>query len=629
MKKYFIISLILTFSINALSQQSISIEKTDCYLDNCDQYENLPNIEFGYLNVPEDYDNLDGRWIKVAFSLVKSTSDNPEPDPVLIFAGGWGQPELHQTLWYSNILPVENRDIILYDYRGSGHSKPSLCADLGEKHLELIKQDLDFNVFNQKLNQQFYSCFDELKQQDIDYRLYGTATKTKDALKLIEQLGYTTVNLFGASNGTMGIQGFLRAAEGSSIEIRSIFSDSNVPMRDYQQGDLSVLYKEVLEKILDDCSQDPSCNAAYPNLKERFHSFLIKTISNPPIYNGESETVFNTYLINSFVHQLLYNATLHKDIPLLLEAFMVNELGFIDSIYPVLEELLLRSNGTSVINYTYDWKARQAKVSKEYEETKKNIPEYMWADFWLDFYTKDTTITYNPRDTIPVTSDAPALIVAGTYDPITAPEYSRIMHDRYSNSYYFEFPKVGHGVFITPCGQKMLKEFLEQPDKQPNDECIQSLASTPIPFTTSIYANSKVSSLIKKVAVDRNLLWIVILFVPFLLALIYIFREVLRVIRKKTYSALRTALFLSIIFFLVGLGYYMLATVNLGGLTLFFGLVDEAWWLPWFSLVIIILGILQLYRMIKESKYTFWNFGAIMSAVLILITAFGYGIHLF
>lgn len=629
MKKYFIISLILTFSINALSQQSISIEKTDCFLDDCDQFKNYPNIEFGYLNVPEDYENHTGRWIKVAFTLVKSTMDNPEPDPILVFGGGWGQPELDRTLWQSNMIPAKNRDIILFDYRGSGYSRPKLCPDLGEKHLEIIKQDLDFDAFNEKINQQFYACFDELQKRGIDYRLYGTETKTNDALKLIEQLGYTTVNLFGASNGTMGIQGFLRATEGSAIKIRSIFSDSNMPMRDFQQGDLSVLYKEVIEKILDDCAKNRDCNAAYPNLKERFHNFLIETMSKPLTYNGESEIVFNTYLINSVIHQLLYNSTLHKDIPLLLEAFIANELDFLDGIYPVLEEILLESNGTAIINYTYDWKARQAEVSKEYEETKKSIPEYMWTDFWLDFYTKDTTITFNPRDTIPVTSDLPALVVAGTYDPFTAPEYSRIMNERYSNSYYFEFPKVGHSVFVTPCGQKMLKEFLKQPEAEPSSECLENLASTPIPFTTSIYANSKVSSLIKKVAIDRNLLWIVILFVPFLLALIYIFREVIRAIRKKTYSALRTVLFLSVIFFLVGLGYYMLATVNLGGLTLFFGLVDEAWWLPWFSLVIIILGILQLYRMVKESKYTFWNVWAIVSAVLVLITAFGHGIHLF
>ncbi|MEM1002583.1 MAG: alpha/beta hydrolase, partial [Bacteroidota bacterium] len=519
-------------------------------------------------------------------------------------------------------------DIILYDYRGSGYSEPNLCPDLGQKHLDLVKQDLAFDAFNKQLNRQFYTCFDELKRQGIDYRQYGTAVKTTDALELIEQLGYKTINLFGASNGTMGIQGFIRAAEGSKVEIRSIYSDSNVPIRDYQQGDLGVLYKDVLEKILDECAEDPSCNAAYPNLKERFHAFLMASMSKPLIYNGETKIVFNTYLVNSVIHQLLYNPTLHKDIPLLLEAFIANELDFLGvGIYPALEEILLESNGTSVINYTYDWKARQTQVATEYEETKKNIPEYMWADFWLDFYTKDTTITYNPRDTIPVTSDAPALIVAGTFDPITAPEYSRIMKGRYPNGYYFEYPKAGHGVFTTPCGNEMLNAFLEQPEVQPNSECIQPLATTPIPFTTSLYANTKISSLIKKVAIDQNILWIIILTVPLLLGLVYLIRALIGAIRKKAADKFKTLLFLSVLAFLIGLGYYMFATLSVGGLTLFFGLVNSASWLPWFCLVLMILGVVQLFRMVKESQYSFWNLGALLSVVLVLITAFTYGIH--
>ncbi len=620
----------LTIAVGGYSQQSISIEKTDCFLDDCAQFKDYPNVDFGYLNVPEDYENPAGSWIKVAFTLVKSTVDSPEPDPILVFGGGWGQPELDLTLWQSNSIPVKNRDIILYDYRGSGYSEPNLCLDLGQKHLDLIKQDLDFDSFNEQLNQQFYSCFEQLKQHGIDYRQYGTAVKTIDALKLIEQLGYKTVNLFGASNGTMGIQGFIRAAEGSTVEIRSIYSDSNVPMRDFQQGDLSVLYKDVLEKILDECAQDPSCNEAYPNLKERFHAFLIASMSKPLVYSGETEIVFNTYLVNSVIHQLLYNQTLHKDIPLILEAFIANDLDFLSTgIYTALEEILLKSNGTSVINYTYDWKARQAQVAAEYEKTKKNIPEYMWADFWLDFYATDTTITYNAMDTIPVTSDAPAMIVAGTFDPITAPEYSRTMKDRYPNSYYFEYPKVGHGVFATPCGNEMLKAFLEQPDVQPNSECIQPLANTPIPFTTSLYANTKISSLIKKVAIDQNILWIVLLAVPLLLGLIYLIRALIRGIRKKTVDKLKTLLFLSVLAFLIGLGYHMFATLSLGGLTLFFGLVASASWLPWFCLVLLILGLVQLFRMVKESEYSFWNLGALVSIVLVLITAFTYGIHIF
>jgi pimeloyl-ACP methyl ester carboxylesterase len=46
----------------------------------------------------------------------------------------------------------------------------------------------------------------------------------------------------------------------------------------------------------------------------------------------------------------------------------------------------------------------------------------------------------------PVESDIPTLILAGAYDPITPPEWSRSVAERLNNSYYYEFPAAGHNV---------------------------------------------------------------------------------------------------------------------------------------------------------------------------------------
>ncbi|MDX1629478.1 MAG: alpha/beta hydrolase, partial [Fulvivirga sp.] len=461
------------------------------------------------------------------------------------------------------------------------------------------------------------------------YRLYSTEVKTLDAVKLIEQLGYQEVNLFGVSNGTMGIQGFIRAAENSNIEIRSIYSDSNVPMKDYMRGDLGLLYKQILSQILDECANTPECESRFKNLKKRFYAFLKSTLNDPLIYEGEKTIVFNTYEINSVIHQLLYNHANHKDIPLILEAFMNNELEFIDLLLGRFQNLVETANGTSIINYVYDWKARQPQVIKQYQQIKKTHPEFLWADFWLNFYTRDTTITYNPRDTIPVTSDVPALVVAGTHDPVTAPVYSKMMHDRYSNSYYFELPKLGHGVFVSECGRQLFNSFIEHPQEKPEDECVKELLLNPMSFTTSIYVNKKVSHLIQEILAKRNVFWIIVLLLPLILSLIYVIRSIIRTIRKKKVNALRLVLFLCIIMFLTGFVYYSHETLSQGGLTFLFGLVEAAWWLPWCSAAISMFGIVILYRMLKSLNFNFWNVSAILSTVLLLIAALTFDIYLF
>jgi len=629
MNKYTFFFLILIMTSYGYCQKQIYLEKTNCFFDDCDQFSDYPNVEFGYLYVPEDYNNPGGKYIKIAFSIVKSMAANPKPDPILIFGGGWGNPNLDNTLHYWRDMPVKNRDIILYDYRGSGYSKPNLCPDLGKKQWNIIRQDYNYKIFTEKLNRQYYNCFDELEQQGIDYRLYGTEIKTIDAVKLIEHMGYNEVNLFGISNGTMGIQGFIRASENSAIKIRSIFSDSNVPMTEYLQGDLSLLYKQVLDNILDDCANNPECESTYPRLKERFYNFLRGSLKNPVTYQGEKEFVFNTHEINSSFHQLLYNSSNHKDLPLLLEAFITNDLTFIDALYDRFENLVKEGNGTSIINYVYDWKARQKEVIKQYKQTQEDSPEFMWADFYLDFYSTDTKVSYNPRDTIPVISDIPAIVLAGTYDPITSVEYSRIMHRRYSNSYYFELAKVGHGVFMTSCGKALLKAFIEQPDKRPSDECVNALESKTINFTTSLYKNSKVNRLIQEVGLQRNGLWIILLLLPLLFSFILSIKEIINLFRKKEFNALNFSQSLFILIFLIGLSYFSFETIQLGGLTLLFGLVDSAWWLPWCSSIILILGLFIIYRMISSSNFSLWNVGVTVSSILVGITIFTFKINLF
>ncbi|THD67606.1 hypothetical protein E7Z59_08065 [Robertkochia marina] len=619
--------LLFSISFHALSQQEITIEKKDCFLKDCQQFEDFPNVEFGHLTVPEDYNKPGGKYIQVAFSIIKSTAEHPEPDPILIFNGGWGLPDIHRTMIHMQMMPVKNRDIIVYDYRGSGYSTPNLCPDLGRQQWELVKQDLSPKEISDQHNKQLYSCFEELKEQGIDYRLYGTAVKTKDAVILMEQLGYEEVNLFGISNGTMGIQGFLRAAEDSKVTVRSVFSDSNVPMGDYMNGEGSLHYMDVLEKVLEACAGDPECEQAYPNLKERFYAFLEASMDNPLKVEGEEALMLNYYEINGAIHRLLYSASNFKDIPLVLEAFMAYELDFFEILLPRFKNIIEMVNGTSIINYTYDWKARQAKFTAEYNVVKKSNPEFTMLDMFEDFFMTDNTITYNPRDTIPVTSDVPALVVAGTHDPITPAKYSRVMHERYVNSFYFEYPNVGHGAFSTPCGRKMFKDFIESPSKRPEADCIAELKASPIEFTNSIYKNSKVNVLIREIALKQNALWICLLLFPFLLSLMFLFKELIGAIRRKGFQSVMFLTSFCILLFISGLAYYSFQTMQEGGLTLLFGLVPSAFWLPWVSLLILALTLYLIYEIFRTSKYSFWQTGVLLSSIVVLITALTFDIY--
>ena len=75
----------------------------------------------------------------------------------------------------------------------------------------------------------------------------------------------------------------------------------------------------------------------------------------------------------------------------------------------------------------------------------------------------------------PVASDVPALVLAGEFDPVTPPAWSRRAAETLSRGYFFEYPGVGHGASAQDCGREMLLAFLDDPAVAPDDGCIAGM----------------------------------------------------------------------------------------------------------------------------------------------------------
>jgi len=79
----------------------------------------------------------------------------------------------------------------------------------------------------------------------------------------------------------------------------------------------------------------------------------------------------------------------------------------------------------------------------------------------------------------PVVSDIPTLILAGDNDPATPPAWGKLAAQNLSNSHYFEFPWVAHGVIYgsslaASCAQNMMNAFVADPATAPDSTCINS-----------------------------------------------------------------------------------------------------------------------------------------------------------
>ncbi len=186
----------------------------------------------------------------------------------------------------------ERRDIVTYDQRGTGYSNYLLCAPFSSAVGMLLERNQDPAVdaqFETILNDPFipvafapnlcagmYAAI-----TDVDLGQYNSVASANDISHLAEALGYTEgYDLYGTSYGTRLSQYAMRT---TPEQVRSVVLDGALAP---SQANATMTFAKRFEQYLNifaQCAADDACNAAYPNLKERFAALLAKIEANPVV----------------------------------------------------------------------------------------------------------------------------------------------------------------------------------------------------------------------------------------------------------------------------------------------------------------------------------------------------------
>ena len=62
----------------------------------------------------------------------------------------------------------------------------------------------------------------------------------------------------------------------------------------------------------------------------------------------------------------------------------------------------------------------------------------------------------------PVMSDVPALVLSGELDPVTPPGWGESVAKHLRNGQHITMPATGHGVIGTPCGSRLIRDFIDR-----------------------------------------------------------------------------------------------------------------------------------------------------------------------
>lgn len=302
-----------------------------------DPRERLGDIACGTLDVPENWSSLEGRRIQIGYLVLKSTAAQPMPDPVVFLAGGPGSSPLTSAEVWSRFFAGlrEDRDVVFFDQRGTRLSSPLRCEaytrmmalslppevdpSAGELATTSYPADLtDPDVILQKARDQYgpaaLACAQQLTREGVDLTQYTSIASANDAVALVKALGYDEYNLYGISYGTRLALEVMRNHDGSGL--RSVVLDSTYPpeVRTYEQ--LAVSTHEVALRLFSDCERDPTCNAAFPDLKQRFVTLLTQLRASPVIA-GDGTAITDRDLIN-IMHSLTGRVEIVPYVPLLL-----------------------------------------------------------------------------------------------------------------------------------------------------------------------------------------------------------------------------------------------------------------------------------------------------------------------
>ena len=458
------------------------------------------DVTCGYLIVPENRSQPE-KTIRLHVAIFASESSSSAPDPVVYLDGGPGGDALETVpfTFEDNFGPLlADRDVIIFDQRGTGYSEPSLaCPEVIEADLDIIDEVLPVDEEIDIALAASEACFDRLTADGVNLTAYNSVENAADVNDLRIALGYDEWNLYGISYGTKLAMTTMRDhPEG----IRSVVLDSPYPLPVSLTEDFPENAARAFDVFFAGCAADAACNEVYPDLETVFYNLTAVLNEEPALVSAsnfftgdEYEVAVDGSVLMSVLFQGLYSSEI---IPILPQ--MITDAGAGDT---QLLGLLLSNNLTNQAFFSigmyssvqcheeigFDTLADVEAEIAQYPQIADLLegPEYdfLLCDLW-DSGTADSL------ENEAVSSDIPTLIQAGEYDPITPPSWGVLAAETLSNSYFFEYPGVGHGASISgECPQAMTMAFLNDPTSEPDSGCISGMGGPEFSVPTALTAD--------------------------------------------------------------------------------------------------------------------------------------------
>jgi pimeloyl-ACP methyl ester carboxylesterase len=473
-----VVGLLLVGNAWALPQGN-TIEFSNCMLS-------LPGspatarAECGFIEVPENPDDPDGRKIPIHVALARATSTEPAADPVFFFAGGPGQAASETWVMIRGTLEKirRERDIVMIDQRGTGQSNKLECLP---DETEDLNAELDLD----RLAEQTRGCLDAL---DADPRYYTTTIAMGDYNQVRAAMGYDRINLMGVSYGTRAAQVYLREYPET---VRSVVLDSVVPMQLALGQEHAPMLDLAVEKVFADCQADSACAQRFGGLLDQLDAVVAELRAEPrwitvtdPTTGEERDIRMTAETLAVAIRFLSYSSETQATLPLLVHEAL--DSGDLERM--AAQALLVMGGMTEMIARGMELSV-MCSEDYPYIDTAADHRDTLLGDIFLQAVSAQCAVW--PKGDVsdafhePVVSDVPVLLMSGERDPVTPPRYAAQAAETFSNSLNLVARGQSHSVMRHVCLKEVTTDFIEQGSAETLDiSCVEKIQ--PAPFFTSL-----------------------------------------------------------------------------------------------------------------------------------------------
>lgn len=466
-------------------------------------------VECGILTVPENRANPAGRQITLPFAIVRSNNPAAAPDPFVYLSGGPGGPAFGATpLLAEAFAPyLDQRDLIVYDQRGVGDANPRLnCPEYSAALQEISDQDLPAETVVAIEANALVQCRNRHVAEGVDVAQYTSAASAADLNDLRVALGYEQWNLVGISYGTrLALTTMRDFPQG----IRSVVLDSSYPLQIALYESLPANIDRAYSTLLQGCAAQPDCAAAFPDLENRYYAMLERLNAEPvtlevlDFNNFEVDRVrVDGNFMAGLVFQLMYDRSIIPILPQVLDATDRGNYLPLAALLTLLGGGGGGEGGVSTAMY-YSVQCSEEVPFSTPEGVQASIAQFPRIESYLRANLDLTPTLFalcdqwgvappNPIENEPVPSDIPTLVLAGTYDPITPPDWGWQAAQTVGTPYFYQFANESHGISVRGgCPAEITASFLNNPTAEPNAACLAGVAPpsfVAVPFTADMEA---------------------------------------------------------------------------------------------------------------------------------------------